>query len=90
MLMVHIRPEDRQVIVADTGPGISELIRPHLFELHYSLKNPPSGLGLYICRYYMRQMKGDIREAHQRELLPGFEGAQFALRFPSLSSEAEA
>lgn len=81
-IRVEVDPSDRKIVVADSGPGIDEKMRSHLFELFYSLKNPPSGLGLYICSYYMRQMRGTIREAFDRERIPGFPGAQFVLQFP--------
>ena len=77
-------PDRRHVLVADSGPGISPSIQEHLFEPFYSLKSPPSGLGLYICRYYMRQLKGDIRLAKQDEREPAFAGAQFMVKFPAL------
>jgi signal transduction histidine kinase len=82
MLAVRIIPESNSAVVADSGPGIDPKMEPHLFELFYSLKNPPSGLGLYICRYYMQQMKGSIRESYHAERLPGFDGASFTLVFP--------
>lgn len=81
-IMIRISKENRSIVVADSGPGISDFIRPHLFKLYYSLKNPPSGLGLYICKYYMGQMGGVIRESHDNERIPGFKGAQFSLMFP--------
>jgi signal transduction histidine kinase len=81
-IVVQIDPEKRRAIVADSGPNIDEKIRPNLFKPFYSLKNPPSGLGLYICSYYMRQMKGGIRESHDTERLPGLDGAQFTITFP--------
>ena len=31
------------------------------------MKIPPSGLGLYICKYFMETSKGDIYETHKRE-----------------------
>lgn len=81
-IVVQMDPENRKVVIADSGPGIAESIRPHLFQLFFSLKNPPSGLGLYICSYYMRQMKGNIRESHESERIPGLPGAHFTLIFP--------
>jgi len=81
-IRVEVDVSERKVVVADSGPGIDDKMRPHLFELFYSLKNPPSGLGLYICHYYMRQMKGSIREAYDRERILGFPGAHFVLQFP--------
>ncbi len=83
-ITVQIDPLKRQVVVADNGPGIAEKMRPHLFELFYSLKNPPSGLGLYICKYYIQQMKGRINETGSKYKIPGFEGAHFTLTFPEI------
>lgn len=81
-ILVQMDSDDRKVIVADTGLGIAEKIRPHLFTPFYSLKSPPSGLGLYICKYYMQQMKGTIKETSTQERLAGFGGAQFTVKFP--------
>lgn len=81
-IVVQIDSQKRTVIVADSGPGIDNQIRPNLFEPFYSLKNPPSGLGLYICNYYMNQMKGTIRESYDNERIPGIDGAHFTLIFP--------
>lgn len=86
-LIVQINPEKKMVIVADSGPNIDKKIRPNLFKPFFSMKNPPSGLGLYICSYYMRQMKGAIRESHDTERLPGFDGAQFTITFPEEKTE---
>lgn len=81
-IYVRINSSERKVIVADSGPGISEKMRDHLFELYYSTKDPPSGLGLYISKYYMSQMGGTIRESIASERIPGFAGAQFTIIFP--------
>jgi signal transduction histidine kinase len=77
-----VDPDTRSVIVADSGPGIADRIRNHLFQPFYSLKSPPSGLGLYICKHYMTRMKGDIREARDTERMAGLDGAQFVIEFP--------
>jgi len=87
-LAVSLRPDDHLVIVADDGPGISAAVRPHLFQPFYSLKSPPSGLGLYICQYYMRQMGGSIRESFESERIPGYQGASFTVSFPQKRSDA--
>lgn len=81
-IVVQLDQEKRRIIVADSGPNFDKKIRPNLFKPFFSMKNPPSGLGLYICDYYMRQMKGSIRESHDNERLPGLDGAQFTLIFP--------
>lgn len=80
-IIARLDIDERKVIVADNGPGIADSIRPHLFKPFFSLKDPPSGLGLYICRYYMQQMNGTIRESYQPERIPGFMGAQFTIIF---------
>jgi signal transduction histidine kinase len=86
-IVVQINPKKRMVMVADSGPNIDKKIRPNLFKPFFSMKNPPSGLGLYICSYYMRQMKGGIRESHDTERLPGLDGAQFTITFPGEKTE---
>jgi signal transduction histidine kinase len=89
-LEIVIDPKYRTVIVADSGPGIDAVILPYLFQPGYSLRVPPSGLGLYICRYYMRSMKGDAYSTLHRERLQGVVGAQFTLDFGSVPSERPA
>ena len=75
-----LNAESRRVLFADSGPGVSERMLPLLFEPFYSDKSPPSGLGLYICRYYLSQMKATIRLAKASERCK-LEGAQFLLDF---------
>ena len=84
-IRVVLNSKSRRVLFADSGPGVSERMRPVLFEPFYSEKSPPSGLGLYICRYYLGQMKATIRVAKSSERCE-LEGAQFLLDF-SRSSE---
>lgn len=80
-IIVRINKKARTLIFADTGPDIDESIRPYLFEPGYSLKVPPSGLGLYICKYYMRAMKGNIYESSRSGRINEMNGAQFVLDF---------
>jgi signal transduction histidine kinase len=86
-IRIHIDPKYRTVIVADSGPGIDGVILPYLFQPGYSLRIPPSGLGLYICKYYMQTMKGNAYSTLDRERLDGISGAQFTLDFASVPSE---
>jgi two-component system nitrogen regulation sensor histidine kinase GlnL len=46
--------------VRDTGPGISETIRPHLFEPFLSTKMSGSGLGLALVGKIMDDHGGVI------------------------------
>jgi len=81
IVLIKIFENDRRILIADSGPDIDSSIRPYLFEPGYSLKVPPSGLGLYICKYYMRGMGGDIYEAPVKDRTPELHGAQFILDF---------
>lgn len=78
-----LNAKDRTIIVADSGPGLAESILPYLFQPGYSLKEPQSGLGLYVCKHYMNQMKkrGDIYLVKERDRIPNMNGAQFLLDF---------
>lgn len=80
-IRIRIDAPTRTVVIADSGTGIDETMYPYLFEPGYSLKVPPSGLGLYLCKYFMTSMQGIIRLSAPKEQLSGFKGAQFTLDF---------
>lgn len=86
IIQVKIDSRKRTVIVADSGPDIQESILPYLFEPGYSLKFPPSGLGLYICKHYMKSMKGDIFLTPENDRIKEMPGAQFTLDFSRVTS----
>ncbi len=86
-ILINIDGQNRRILVADNGPDIDDSIRPYLFEPGYSLKVPPSGLGLYICHYYMRSMKGNIHEAFGKDRMDEMPGAQFVLDFSKVTEE---
>lgn len=88
-IRIEVNSKHRYVIFADNGPGIHDSIRPYLFEPGYSLKTPASGLGLYICKYYMQDIKGDIYLTNSRECLPELNGAQFTLDFYRVADSKE-
>jgi signal transduction histidine kinase len=77
---VVLTSDDRTVLFADSGPGISEKMQTVLFEPFYSAKAIPSGLGLYICRCYLSQIRATIRLARPKERCE-LSGAQFLLNF---------
>lgn len=80
-IVIKINTKHRFLVFADSGPGIHQAILPYLFEPGYSMKIPPSGLGLYICKYYMRSMKGDIYIAPEKEKIKELPGAQLIIDF---------
>jgi two-component system, NtrC family, sensor histidine kinase HydH len=56
------RAESRQVelLVSDTGPGVSEEDRRHLFEPFFTTRPAGTGLGLALCREIITSHKGTI------------------------------
>jgi signal transduction histidine kinase len=68
--------------VADTGPGISDKARAHLFEaFHASTRAGGTGLGLAIAAELVRGHGGDIR------LVEGTIGATFRVTIPDRAVE---
>lgn len=80
-IQLRLDKEHRTVIVADNGPGIDNSILPYLYQPGASMKSPPSGLGLYICQYYMNRMRGQIGLTNQKDRIQDLKGAQFTLDF---------
>ncbi|MEQ1675220.1 MAG: sensor histidine kinase [Chitinophagaceae bacterium] len=90
-IKIVLDAKDRTIIVADSGPGLADSILPYLFQPGYSLKEPQSGLGLYVCKYYMNQMKkrGDIYLVKERDRIVDMNGAQFLLDFSKVNTQNE-
>jgi GAF domain-containing protein len=72
-----------QIIVTDTGPGISPDIRDKIFNLFFSTKKS-SGFGLWSARRYARANRGDLTVQSQ----PG-QGAIFTLQLPLVIGKNE-
>lgn len=90
MVKIKVDNSFRTVIFSDSGPGIHDSILPHLFKAGYSLKVPRSGLGLYISRHYMQDMKGDIQLIMNPKYRDkGMVGAQFLLDFSKVPAVKE-
>ncbi|MBC7603176.1 MAG: response regulator [Ramlibacter sp.] len=73
-----------QVLVRDTGPGVTPEARAALFEPFGSAKSGGTGLGLAYCQRAMRAFGGEI----ECNSVVG-EFTQFTLSFPPVSAEAE-
>lgn len=80
-ITIMLNKKYRTIIFADSGSDISDVIRPSLFQPGYSLKIPPSGLGLYICKTYLNNLKAQIYETPAKDRLKELPGAQFTLDF---------
>ena len=89
IITVRIISKDRLVLFGDSGKGIDAAIRPYLFEAGYSMKIPPSGLGLYICKTYMNAMKGSIYETPINNRMEVVNGAQLTIDFNYVPSRKE-
>ncbi len=87
-VQVKIDSSERTIVVADNGPGFHDSILPYLFQPGASLKFPPSGIGLYVCKHYMNLMKkrGDVYLARDRDRIKGLGGAQLILDFSKVKS----
>lgn len=88
-ICINIDSNNRSLVFADSGIGIDDAIRPYLFEAGYSMKIPPSGLGLYICKAYMNAMKGTIYETPTATRLSNLVGAQFTIDFNHVPERKE-
>ena len=74
-----------EIEVSDTGPGIPEAARAHLFEpFKSSTRTGGSGLGLVIAAELVRAHDGDIR------LVEGTIGATFRVTIPDRAVELQA
>jgi signal transduction histidine kinase len=89
VILIKINGSNRTVIVADSGPGLHNAIMKYLFQPGYSLRKDASGLGLYICKYYMQDMKGDIYVTPDKDRIESLPGAQFTLDFKKVAREKE-
>jgi signal transduction histidine kinase len=67
------------VIVSDTGPGLSGPTLAHLFEPFYTTRLGGTGLGLAIAREIALAHRGEIRAANRTD----GPGAVFTLRLPT-------
>jgi signal transduction histidine kinase len=78
--IVGSRDEDIAVItLADTGPGLPDIARAHLFEpFAGSTRDDGTGLGLSIAREIMRAHGGDIQLAASDA-----DGTVFRLELPA-------
>jgi two-component system sensor histidine kinase HydH len=72
-------PELLEVRVRDTGHGLSEEARQHIFVPFYTTKEKGTGLGLAICQRIIKNHGGSISLSNQRE-----EGTEFVIRLPAI------
>lgn len=84
-ISLNIHDDTIQLTIEDQGPGISEAIRPYIFNDFYQGDLPHqwgvkgSGLGLALVNYYLAAHNGTIELLAPTEDYPG---ARFFLQFP--------
>ena len=69
-----------ELIVADTGPGVTDDMRERLFLPYFSTKRRGTGLGLTIAAKIMADHQGSIRAEQNTP-----QGARFVLELPMVS-----
>ncbi len=74
-----------RVSVSDTGPGLSEEVRAHLFEPFFSRKDGGTGLGLAVSKGIVEAHRGTL----EADAPPGG-GARFTLALPGVEARAAA
>lgn len=79
-ISVSHQPGNVLIVIADSGPGISQDHLPHLFEPFFTTKDvgKGTGLGLSICHTIIRQHGGELRVQPTSAL----GGAEFSLILP--------
>ena len=74
--------------VTDNGPGVSESMKPRLFEPFQSGKANGVGIGLALARKIARAHGGDLVLDEVSAQRPGFPGASFVLTLPRMVEDA--
>ena len=66
------------LVLSDSGPGVSKMDAPYIFEPGFSRRPGGQGLGLYIARESLKEFGFDLILADEPEL-GGLTGANFVL-----------
>ena len=76
-IIVEGNEAERQLIIRDTGVGMTEEVRARIFDAFFSTRPAGSGLGLATARKVVEAHGGTIQVQSE----PG-KGSQFTLRLP--------
>ena len=81
-LLIATQPgsaETVELVVADSGPGVSQDDKEKLFLPYFSTKNRGTGLGLAIVSHIIAEHHGSIRVEDNRP-----SGARFTVEMPAI------
>lgn len=78
-MILEKHPQEAEVRIIDTGPGIPEEERRRIFDMHYTTKTTGTGIGLYLARSIVEAHGGEISVENR----PG-RGSEFKMRLPAL------
>ena len=78
-ITINIKADKKQVVFADTGPGITPENAPYIFDPFFSTKKDGRGLGLYIAKQLLGRYGYSIQLLHNDRR----KGAAFELSFPT-------
>ena len=82
---IRVTSEAGRITIADSGPGIAESDRPHIFERFWRSASaralPGSGLGLSIVAQVVAELQGTVEVDADPEL----GGARFVVTLPTLN-----
>lgn len=78
-IAAECKGDEVDIRISDTGPGIPDLVLPHIFEPFYTTKaeTQGTGLGLAVARSIVEQHGGSLTAANRPE-----GGAEFLIRLP--------
>ena len=83
-LRIEATEEGSVLLFEDTGLGIDEKVRPHIFEGFFSTRSNGTGAGLAFCKRTMQGMGGDIEVTSELGKY-----TRFTLSFPPTSLSEE-
>ncbi len=84
-ITAFLGPHGLELEVADSGPGLSDEVRRHVFQPHFTTKKDGAGMGLQEVYHIAEAHGGNVRAANCPE-----GGAAFTLRFPTEKPKAAA
>jgi len=81
--IIEIDEDELEIRVNDNGPGVADKIRSNIFNLYFTTKPQPTGIGLCIIQQIVYAHNGSIFLSNEKKDM----GATFILRMPKKLKE---